>query len=79
MFGASAPSTFTLIESRIYDLPEVSVDENIILTQPFSEKEVLDAIAQMEHNKAPGPDGFPAEFYQSFWDVIKIDLMALFA
>jgi hypothetical protein len=32
----------------------------------------------MEHNKAPGPDGFPIEFYQSFWEVIKGDLMALF-
>jgi hypothetical protein len=33
----------------------------------------------MEHNKAPGPDGFPAEFYQHFWDVIKSNLLALFA
>ena len=32
----------------------------------------------MEHNKAPGPDGFPAEFYQAFWKIIKDDLMALF-
>ncbi|WVZ50197.1 LOW QUALITY PROTEIN: hypothetical protein U9M48_001474 [Paspalum notatum var. saurae] len=32
----------------------------------------------MEHNKAPGPDGFPPEFYQVFWNVIKTDLMALF-
>jgi mannosylglycoprotein endo-beta-mannosidase len=44
----------------------------------FSEQEVYDAIFQMEKNKAPGPDGFPAEFYQKLWDVIKIDLMALF-
>ena len=32
----------------------------------------------MEHNKAPGPDGFPAEFFQVFWSVIKDDLLALF-
>jgi hypothetical protein len=32
----------------------------------------------MEHNKAPGPDGFPLEFYQVFWDLIKDDIMSLF-
>jgi hypothetical protein len=32
----------------------------------------------MEHNKSPRPIGFPAEFYQIFWDMIKRDLMALF-
>jgi hypothetical protein len=32
----------------------------------------------MEHNKAPGPDGFPAEFYHKFWDVIKGDLLLMF-
>ena len=32
----------------------------------------------MEHNKAPGPDGFPAEFYQYFCDEIKPDLTQLF-
>jgi hypothetical protein len=33
----------------------------------------------MEHNKAPGPDGFPVEFYQNFWDAIKLDLLAMFS
>jgi hypothetical protein len=32
----------------------------------------------MKHNKVPGPDGFPTEFYQAFWEIIKDDLMALF-
>jgi hypothetical protein len=32
----------------------------------------------MKHNKAPGPDGFSAEFYQNFREIIKRDLMALF-
>jgi hypothetical protein len=32
----------------------------------------------MEHNKSTGPDGFPAEFYQVFWEIIKYDIMVLF-
>jgi hypothetical protein len=32
----------------------------------------------MEHNKAPGPDGFPLEFYQVFWDLLKDNLMTMF-
>jgi hypothetical protein len=45
------------------------------LAKDFSEKEVFDAIMQMKKNKAPGPDGFPAEFYQVLWGVVKDDLM----
>ena len=36
-------------------------------------------ICQMSHNKAPGPNGFLAEFYQLFWEALKKDLMAKFA
>src|SRR4051812_34079400 len=32
----------------------------------------------MKHNKAPGPDGFPAEFYKKCWHIIKGDLMPMF-
>jgi hypothetical protein len=28
----------------------------------------------MKHNKAPGSDGFPTEFYQVFWCLRKDDL-----
>jgi hypothetical protein len=35
------------------------------------------ALFQIEHNKAPGPDEFPAKFYQVFWEVVKGDLMTL--
>jgi hypothetical protein len=44
----------------------------------FIENEVKEAVFQMKHNKAPGPDGFPAEFYQIFWKTIKGDMMAMF-
>ena len=79
LFGAPATNNFSLDESVIHDLPQISEEENKILTQDFSEKEVFEAIKNMEHNKAPGPDGFPAEFYQNFWGMLKADLMAMFA
>jgi hypothetical protein len=66
-------------ESKIQDIPQVSLEENAFLTSPYSEEELKKAVFQMEHNKAPGPDGFPAEFYQNFWDIIKLDLLALFS
>jgi hypothetical protein len=62
----------------MHDIPQVSDEENSILSADFIEKEVYEAVMQMKKNKAPRPDGFPAEFYQSFWDVIKVDLMRLF-
>jgi hypothetical protein len=52
--------------------------ENEQLIKLFSEEEVRHVVFQMEHNKAPGPDGFPAEFYQACWNIVKEDLMALF-
>jgi hypothetical protein len=50
-------------ETLRYDIPQVSEEENQVLTAPFSEEEVKMAIFDMEHNKAPGPDGFSTEFY----------------
>jgi hypothetical protein len=67
-----------LVESITEDIPQVTEQENEILTVDFTEKEVRDAIFPMKHNKAPGPDGFPAEFYHVFWSLIKDDLMAMF-
>jgi hypothetical protein len=62
----------------VEDIPQVTDTESEMLVAEFSEKEIREAIFQMKHNKAPGPDGFPAEFYQVFWSLIKDDLMAMF-
>jgi hypothetical protein len=78
LFGEPNPNSVTLNEDRIDDIPQLSADENSLLIADFSVEEVRKAVFQMEHNKSPGPDGFPAEFYQQFWEVIKFDLMALF-
>ena len=54
------------MENQILDIPQVSQEENDVLVREFTESEVREAVFQMEHNKAPGPDAFPAEFYQVF-------------
>jgi len=79
LFGPPENSDISLMEAQNLDIPQVSPEENDILISPFTESEVRDAVFQMEHNKAPGPDGFSAEFYQVFWGVIKDDLLSLFA
>jgi hypothetical protein len=56
----------------------VTKEENRLLVDNFSEEEVKKALFQMKHNQSPDPDGFLAEFYQVFLDVIKGVLMALF-
>jgi hypothetical protein len=79
LFGEPVECNISMDESRIDDIPQVSQEENTFLTAPYSEEEVKKAVFQMKHNKAPGPHGFPAEFYQNFWDIIKSDLMELFS
>jgi hypothetical protein len=78
LFGPPKGSSIVLDEHQVQDIPQVSNLENEFLTDIFSKSEVRAAVFQMEHNKAPSPDGFPPEFYQVFWDLIKDDLMALF-
>ena len=78
LFGSSQRNNFSLDESKINDIPQITEEENELLTEMFTEKEVREAIFQMKHNKASGPDGFLAEFYQVFWSLIKDDLMAMF-
>jgi hypothetical protein len=41
----------------------------------LSEQEISDALFQIGPLKAPGPDGFPARFFQRNWSVIKSDIV----
>jgi hypothetical protein len=48
----------------------VSTSMNMELLKPFSTEEVDSALHQMAPLKAPGPDGFPAGFFQHHWAVM---------
>jgi hypothetical protein len=66
LFGEPEEGNFSMDESRTDNIPQIFNEENAHLTAPYTEEEVKHAVFQVEHNKAPGPDGFPAEFYQNF-------------
>jgi hypothetical protein len=70
LFGEPVANSFSLMEERVDDISQLSDEENDLLIAEFTEKEDLYAISQMKLNKAPGPDGFQAEFYQKNWDVL---------
>jgi hypothetical protein len=78
LFGSPDEGNFSMDETRIDDIPQVSIEEINFLNALYTEDEVKKVIFQMEHNKAPGLDGFLAKFYQNFWELIKVDLLELF-
>jgi hypothetical protein len=53
----------------------IDEDMNTKLCKDFSVKEISDALFQIGPLKAPGPDGFPARFYQRNWDIMRDDVI----
>ena len=53
----------------------VTTEMNDKLCMEFSEEEIGNAIFQIGPLKAPGPDGFPARFFQCNWGLIKEDIV----
>jgi hypothetical protein len=52
LFGPPSRNMVSMDESRIDDIPQVSEVENESLIKKITEKEVKEAIFQMEYNKA---------------------------
>jgi hypothetical protein len=55
---------------------KVTDEMNSRLTRPYSATEVEKALNLMKPNKAPGPDGFTAGFYQLHWELMGNDITA---
>ncbi|RVW30605.1 Transposon TX1 uncharacterized 149 kDa protein [Vitis vinifera] len=61
------------------DWSPISEESAIRLDSPFTEEEISKAIFQLDRDKAPGPDGYIIAVFQDCWDVIKEDLVRVFA
>ena len=60
------------------DFACIREDKRLSLEREFSKEEVTQVLAEMEGDKAPGPDGFTMAFFQKCWSVVEVDVMAVF-
>ena len=59
-------------------LPSLNQEEGKTMNRPITRSEVEAAIKSLPHKKSPGPDGFPAEFYQTHEEELVPFLLKLF-
>ena len=48
------------------------------MENPITLEELRLALSGMASGKAPGLDGIPREFYETFWDIIGPELLEMF-
>jgi hypothetical protein len=77
LIGNKVPRTRTVNWDRLA-LSTIQVTPGLELDRPFTETEIESAIKSLPTGKAPGPDGFTAEFYKHCWDIIKHDILSAF-
>jgi exonuclease III len=61
----------SLVPSSIHEATNVNILAQVKM------QEIKEALDQMNPDKASGPDGFTARFYQNCWEIIKSDLLKM--
>ncbi|CAA7051622.1 unnamed protein product [Microthlaspi erraticum] len=75
LFTSSLPEDFTEVLEHVSE--RVTSLENNVLTRPATETEVREALFMMHPEKAPGPDGMTALFFQRSWHIVKQDVLSM--
>lgn len=78
LLRAEARPEINLMPDFFCESEKVIEAENDWLESICTEEEVKKVVFDSYSDGAPGPDGLPFMFFQSFWDVLKNDLMDMF-
>lgn len=60
------------------DFPRLDGLSSSSLERPFTEEEIFSTLKDIDGDKAPGPYGFSFKLVQSYWHVLKADILGLF-
>ncbi|KAL5838662.1 hypothetical protein ACOSQ3_015831 [Xanthoceras sorbifolium] len=74
LFRSIQPSFSDLSAASSFLESKVNAQMAGRLGEAFTRAEVRSAVFEMGPNKAPGPDGFHALFFQKFWNVVGEDV-----
>lgn len=72
IFTAQMSESSPVVQESIS--PKVTLEMNQTLIAPTSALEIKETLFSIHPDKAPGPDGCSASFYQTFWDIIGDDI-----
>jgi hypothetical protein len=61
-----------------YEHPKLNQEDINHLNRSITENEIKAAIKSLSKKKSPGPDGFSAEFYQTFKEELILTFLKLF-
>lgn len=75
LFGKQTEKKVTMGVNTWGRSGRLTEEDNMLLTRPFTEEEIKEAVFSMKENSAPGPDGFGVIFYKRCWGVIKGELI----
>lgn len=57
------------------DVPKINDLSKLLMDRPFSSEEFLTALKSLNKGRSPRSDGLTPEFYQQFWEHLKIPFM----
>ena len=72
IFTTSSPHNLDGVLDGVQEV--VTSEMNTTLTAPYKAEEVEIAIKDMAPLKAPGPNGMPSFFYQTYWSEVGMDI-----